>query len=102
MTAPATAIVSRLSLVRRRTNVGGTSATMAPTPSSQARVKVEKYADGGDATVAWIDQASEATVRMTSIVSTALRGSRSTRRPLPLRSHAVTARQPASSSGQST
>ena len=52
ITAPVTAIVSRLSRVRRRTNVGGTSAISAPTPSSQARVSVEKYADAGDSTVA--------------------------------------------------
>ena len=42
ITTPVTAIVSRLSRVRRRTAVGGTRATRAPTPSSQARVKVEK------------------------------------------------------------
>src|SRR5690348_364047 len=66
--APTSAIVSRLSRVSRRTNVGGTSATMAPTPSSQARVSVEKYADVGDATVAWIDQSIETRVSATSIV----------------------------------
>ena len=52
ITAPVTAIASRLNRVRRRTNIGGTSATRAPTPSSQARVSVEKYADAGDSTVA--------------------------------------------------
>src|SRR6187402_1923160 len=51
ITAPVTAMVSRLNRVRRRRNVGGTNATMAPTPSSQARVSVEKYADEGDSSV---------------------------------------------------
>jgi hypothetical protein len=42
MTAPVIAMVSRLSRVSRRTDAVGTSASRAPTPSSQPRVSVEK------------------------------------------------------------
>src|SRR5262249_58146644 len=44
---------------RRRATAGAARASAAPSASSQARAKVEKYADAGLALVAWIDHARE-------------------------------------------
>ena len=89
-----TAIVSRLepgeaAYERRRHQRDQGADTELPGPRQGREVR-----RGGEARrSAWTDQASDARVRTTSMVSTALRGSRSTRRPLrPWRSQAVTAR----------
>ena len=84
----------------RAAHAGVASATSAPTPSSQTRVKVEKYAEVGDTSVWWIDQMNEATETTVSSTTTASRGSRCC---LPRRvTIRVRVRQPSSSSGHTT
>ena len=74
--SPARQTSPRTSDGSRAATVAATSAVSAPSPSSQARASVEKYAASGSDAVLTSDQANDAPVRTTSTARTQPAGQR--------------------------